>query len=208
MIHANQFGTTPLLALLLAALAACASHSPRMAAPEAAPPDIHESDDASYDWKGLLIAPFGSRLKAVPLELHETFLFRDEARGASPADDAECYAADAPAPRFLGRIPEEYLLCFRQDRLSRIRASVRLDGADAAGIFDAACMRWSRNGVTAGAYAPASEPQSSGTCEGRDGAVRFSARLEQEAERETSATSATPESEMTLTMVLDGVSDP
>ena len=38
----------------------------------------------------------------------------------------ECYAADTPAPRFVGRTPDEYLLCFKQDRLSRIQASVRL----------------------------------------------------------------------------------
>ena len=51
--------------------------------------------DASYDWHVLLVAPFGSVLKDIPLTLHEVLLFRDEAHGAAAADDAECYAADA-----------------------------------------------------------------------------------------------------------------
>ncbi len=57
---------------------------------------------------------------------------------------AECYAADAPAPRFLGRTPDEYLLCFKQDRLSRIQAAVLLPAAEADGVFAAACAAWAR----------------------------------------------------------------
>src|ERR1700691_2935745 len=109
-----------LLAALLAALAACHSSSPRVTKQSAAPPpSTHEPEDATYDWHGLLIAPFGSLLKDVPLTLHEVLLFRDEAQSTSAADDAECYAAATPAPRFVGRTPDEFLLCFKQDRLSR-----------------------------------------------------------------------------------------
>src|SRR5271170_7810382 len=79
-------------------LAGCHAPSSRATAPEHAPPPIpHEPEDASYDWRVLLIAPFGSVLKEIPLTLHEVLLFRDKAHGAQ-ADDAaaadyECYAA-------------------------------------------------------------------------------------------------------------------
>ena len=84
--------------------------------------------DASYDWHVLLIAPFGSVLKDVPVTLHEVLLFRDEAETRRRrGDDAECYAPDQRRRRsFVGHTPDEYLLCFKQDRLSRIQASVRL----------------------------------------------------------------------------------
>src|SRR3984885_6597252 len=132
-----------LLAALLAALAGCGAPAPRGAAPDRTPPpNTPEVQDASYDWHGLLIAPFGSVLKDIPLTLHEVLLFRDEAHGAAAADDGECYAADTPAPRFLGRTPEEYLLCFKQDRLARIQASVRLASAEAPEVFATACAGW------------------------------------------------------------------
>src|ERR1700730_10468145 len=87
---------------LLAPIAACPPPSPRVAAPDRPPPPppAHEPADASYDWHGLLIAPFGSVLKDVPVALHEVLLFRDEAQhGGASADnassaDAECYATD------------------------------------------------------------------------------------------------------------------
>jgi len=156
---------------LLGALVACRAPSPRTAAPDRVPPPpaAHELGDASYDWRGLLIAPFGSVLKDIPVALHEVLLFRDDAHGnAAPGNaapgsagadaaavDAECYAADAPAPRFVGRIPEEYLLCFKQDRLSRIQASVRVPAAQAAEVFAAACTGWLKNAAsTPGAEAP------------------------------------------------------
>src|SRR5271154_5888132 len=107
-----------LSAALLAALAACGTPAPRGATPDrTTTPNTHEPEDASYDWPGLLIAPFGSVLKDIPLTLHEVLLFRDEAHDGTAVEDAECYAADTPAPRFLGRTPPEYLLCFKQDRL-------------------------------------------------------------------------------------------
>src|ERR1700674_276539 len=102
-----------LLAALLSTLVACHTLSPRVRVPDRAPPPpyMHEPDDGSYDWHGLVIAPFGSVLKDIPVALHEVLLFRDETHGTSTADDAatleaECYAADAPAPRFIGRTPD------------------------------------------------------------------------------------------------------
>src|SRR5258708_1712002 len=73
-----------LSAALLAALVACRAPSPRAAPPDRAPPPpaTHEPGDASYDCHGLLIAPFGSVLKDIPLALHEVLLFRDDAHGS------------------------------------------------------------------------------------------------------------------------------
>src|ERR1700685_3658498 len=103
-------------------VAACAASKHEIAPPPAKPPPL----DASYDWHVLLIAAFGSVLKDVPATLHEVLLFRDETRGAAATDEWECYAVDSKPPRFIARAPAEYLLCFKQDRLSRIEATVRL----------------------------------------------------------------------------------
>jgi hypothetical protein len=166
----TRAGVAALLAALLTAIAACHAPAQRAAPPAAAPPAV------TYDWHSLLSAPFGSVLKEAPLKLHEVLLFRDEASGAAPAEgaaaDAECYAADAPAPTFLGRAPDEYLLCFKQDRLSRIQASVRLPPDQAPGVFAAACAQWLKD---------AAPPPASAACEGRDDAIHFSLRLEEEA---------------------------
>jgi hypothetical protein len=141
-----------LSAVMLATLVACHTASTRVTAPDRAPPPVtHPLDEGPYDWHGLLIAPFGSVLKDIPVALHEVLLFRDEAHGSAAADeaaaDAECYAA--PAPRFVGRTPNEYLLCFKQDRLSRVQASLRLTTAEASDVFAAACASWLRNAAPA-----------------------------------------------------------
>ncbi len=184
-----------LAAALLAAVAGCRAPSPHAAAPippakaAAVLPDSPERGDVSYDWHGLLIAPFGSVLKDIPVALHEVLLFRDDAHAGDAGgagDDAECYASDTPAPRFVGRVPEEYVLCFRQDRLARIQASVRLTAAEAPEIFAAACAGWLRKAAQTGtgptgaapnAGEPGVQAQSAGDCEGREGAIRFSAHL-------------------------------
>jgi hypothetical protein len=206
---------TLLSAALLAALAACGTPASRVAAPDrTTPPNAHEPEDASYDWHGLLIAPFGSVLKDIPLTLHEVLLFRDEAHGAAAADDAECYAATTPAPRFVGRTPDEYLLCFKQDRLSRIQASVRLTAERAPEIYAAACALWSRNAASARAAraatpsAGASDPeaqsaQSAVDCQGRDGTIHYRGRLGEEAGR-----AEIPQTETTLSITLDSAPSP
>jgi len=166
-------------------------------------------------------------LKDIPVALHEVLLFRDDAHGnAAPGNaaqgsagadaaavDAECYAADAPAPRFVGRIPDEYLLCFKQDRLSRIQASVRVPAAQAAEVFAAACTGWLKNAAsTPGAEAPgvgtpgvgaSAEAPSAGACEGRDGAIHFRGRLEEEPGR-----AETPQPESVLSITLDSAPYP
>jgi hypothetical protein len=227
-----------LSAALLAPMVACHTPSPRVSAPDRTPPApaAQVPADASYDWHGLLIAPFGSVLKDIPGALHEVLLFRDEAHGNAAADnaaaaDAECYASDAPAPRFVGRVPDEYLLCFRQDRLSRIQASVRLTAAEASEVFAAACAGWLKNAAPSaepqatpnvvasgaeknaaasaeapaapGAKSPRAEVPSAGACEGRDGAVRFRGRLEEEADR-----AQMPQTETILSITLDSAPTP
>jgi hypothetical protein len=212
---------------MLAPLVACHTSSPRVTAPDRTPPApaAPETADGSYDWHVLLIAPFGSVLKDIPAGLHEVLLFRDEAHGGAAADnasaaDAECYATDASAPRFVGRISEEYLLCFRQDRLSRIRASVRLTAAEAPQVFAAACAGWLQKAApstpgaetprpetprteTPRAESPPAEARSTGGCEGRDGAIVFRGRLEQEPGQ-----TDLPQPESVLSIILDGAPNP
>jgi hypothetical protein len=217
-----------LSAALLAPVVACHTSSPRVTAPGRAPPppSAQLPADASYDWHGLLIAPFGSVLKDIPAALHEVLLFRDEAQhGGALADnasaaDAECYATDAPAPRFVGRVPDEYLLCFRQDRLSRIQASVRLTAAEASEVFAAACADWLKNAAlknslpnnaapaAPGIEAPGVHVQSGAApigsaCEGRDGAIRFRGRLEEEP-----GDAGMPHAEAALSIILDSAPNP
>jgi hypothetical protein len=190
-----------LCAALPLALAGCRAPAPRAGAPDRSLPlpAAHELELGADDWHGLVIAPFGSVLKDVPMALHEVLLFRDDGAADNTPSASECYAADAPAPRFLGRTPDEYVLCFKQDRLSRIQAAVLLPAAEADGVFAAACAAWLRN---AGAVAPGTATQGAAApgadataCEGRDGAIRFRGRLEQEAES-------------TLSIILDDAADP
>jgi hypothetical protein len=232
----RRIGRIALSAILLATLVACRATSPRTAAPDriAPPPANQEPADPTYDWHGLLIAPFGSVLKDIPVALHEVLLFRDDAHGSAAtgniaatnvaagnaaadaaAVDAECYAADAPAPRFVGRIPEEYLLCFNQGRLSRIQASVRMTAAQAPEVFAAACAGWLKNaasttgaeapgaGTPGAAVSPSAETPSAGACEGRDSAIHFRGRLEEEPGR-----AETPQSESVLSITLDSAPYP
>jgi hypothetical protein len=198
MIGANKV-TALLFAALLAVLAACRAPAPRAAPDRApAPPDTHEPEDGSYDWHGLIIAPFGSALKEIPATLHEVLLFREAQPSTAAAEEAECYAADAPAPRFVGRIPEEYLLCFKHDRLSRIQASVPLPAAEAADVFAAACAGWLKHAApsTADAAALPDAAPTGAACDGSDAEIRFSARLEEDA------------GQTVLSMALDSVPDP
>jgi hypothetical protein len=157
------------LALIAAAtLAGCAASTPKpavTASPVKVPPD------ASYDWHVLLLAPFGSVLQDIPLTMHEVFLFH-EAKSGSAADEAECFAVDTTPPRFVDRLPDEYTLCFKHDRLARVEVMVRLPLDHSAEIFADACGVWTKQ-----AHAPGAK-----LCEGSDGAVAFSGRLEDEPE--------------------------
>src|ERR1700728_1394427 len=218
---------------LLAALAGCRAPAPHAAAPEHAqtpPPAARPPEDGSYDWHVLVVARCGSVLKEIPLARHEVLLFRDEAHGATAADDAECYASDKAAPRFVGRTPDEYLLCFKEDHLARIQASVRLKTAEAPEVFATACAVWLKNAAraTTGAAAPSTTTPAAGapptevqntavqgadTCKGRDGAIRFSAGLGEEAGRAEIPRAETPPAETsptetTLSIILDSIPAP
>lgn len=157
-------------------LAACAASKQEIAPPPAKPPAI----DASYDWHVLLIAPFGSVLKDIPLALHEVLVFRDEEHSASPADDPECYAANGAAPHFMTHSPSSYLLCFNHGKLSRIEATVRLPQNESAQIVADACALWTKN-----AQAPsAAASDGAAACEGADGGIAFAAHIEREPNEE------------------------
>ena len=165
-------------------LAACAASKHEVAPPTPSPPPPL---DASYDWHVLLIAPFGSVLKDIPMSVHEVLLFRDEEHSASPADDAECYALPmGSGPRFIARSPSLYLLCFKHGRLARIEASVRLpERVCSEQIFTDACALWTKNAY-AGAEASDSAKASDNAeaCGGADGGIAFGAHIEQEPNEE------------------------
>lgn len=193
---------------LLLVLAACAG-APKNPVPPAAAPAAPVLD-ASYDWHGLLLLPFGSVVKDAPFPLHEVLMFRDAAHAAQ-SDDAECYAAERTPPRFLKQTPSDYLLCYKHDHLARVQATVNLPPEEAAQIFSDACGLWQRNtgaaqtgagqppvapvagaaasGEGAGAQvaanaAPATAtPPGSNACEGRDGTIDYSSRLEENPDR-------------------------
>ena len=161
-------------------LAACAASQPKpVAAPVPAPVPL----DASYDWHVLLVAPFGSVLKDVPFTLHEVFLFRDEAARATPVGELECYAVDGARPRFVARSPSPYLLCFKQDRLTRIEATVQLPAGEAERIFADACGLWLKKPLATTAE-----------CAGSDGGITFAGHFENE-----------PDESAQLTIQLDAV---
>jgi hypothetical protein len=203
---------------LLLMLAACASVPKNPAPPPAAAPAVPVFD-ASYDWHGLLLLPFGTVLKDAPFALHEVLMFRDAAHAAQ-GDDAECYAMEPTPPRFLKQTPSEYLLCYKHDRLARVQATVNLPKADAAQILSDACGLWQRNAgavqagavqagaAQAGASPPPAEAAASGegaaaqagsnSCEGREGPVGYSSRLEQNTEQADTA----------LTIRLDTLAQP
>jgi hypothetical protein len=122
----------------------------------------------------------------------------------------------------MGRTPDEYLLCFKQDRLLRIQAAVGLTTAEAPEVFATACAGWLKNANPAAAPTPnpaASNTAASNTaaptarhCEGRDGAVRFSAHLEEDpagAELpRAEPPRAEPPAETTLSIILDSAPAP
>ena len=162
----------------LAALAACTSASTTRAPTPGTSPTAGAAAplDASYDWHGLVLIPFGTVLKESPIPLHEVLLFHDETQ-PTPEVGKDCFTVDGAPPRLVGRPTEEYRLCFSHDRLDRIEASVGLGADEAATVFTRACSLWLKN--------PA-PPAGGDSCSGRDGAVAFSAhwgRLPGEAAR-------------------------
>jgi hypothetical protein len=141
----------------------------RSATPLVAPAQNDAAADASFDWHPLVVAPFGTRLVDSPIRLHEVLLFHDESLGSADIESKDCYAVEGTPPTFVGRPPDEYLMCFEHDRLDRIDASVRIPAAAAVGVFGRACALWMRNAKPL--------PARDNVCEGRDGDTAFSARL-------------------------------
>jgi hypothetical protein len=195
-------------------LAACAASKPQIAPPPPPPPPL----DASYDWHVLLIAPFGSVLKDIPLAVHEVLVFRDEAHSESPAGDPECYAVSGTGPRFLTRSPSSYLLCFNRGKLSRIEATVRLPEKESAQVVADACALWTKNAHAPNTAASAGPERAQGSevpersedsedskglegsaaCEGADGGIAFAAHIEREPnEEDTQLTVRLDASELT-----------
>jgi hypothetical protein len=166
-------------------LAACAASPPlagRMHGGEPAAAQVESVPDASEDWHGLMLAPFGTLLKESPVALHEVLLFHDESHGSAEAGK-DCYTVDRAPPRFVGREPEEYLLCFDHDRLNRIDVSVRLGKDEAAQVFARACTSWLKSSMPI--------PAVGNACEGRDGKVAFSAHLDSESDESTASVTMT-----------------
>ena len=176
-------------------LCACAS-APRPA-PRAGPngpPPAPERAGLAYDWRPLIVVPFGTLLKDMPLALDEVLVFRDAAGPAAPGSPAagapndpesgDCFSMDGVSPpQFLARRPDSYLLCFEHDRLRRIEASVHLAEAEAELLLGALCAQWLGR-----ARDTARTPDG---CAGREGAVEWRVR-----------TAQGPESSATLSITL------
>jgi predicted small lipoprotein YifL len=149
-------------ALALAALAACGTSGPK---PPAPPPPVPRAPTVSYDWQPLVLAPFDTLFHDMPIPLTEVIEFQEP--GDAPPGE-QCFRPKrgiAPPP-FLGRAPDDYLLCFVRDKLVRIEAAVRLPQAEAPAIFAAACEDWHATAATRTADA----------CEGSARDIAFSAR--------------------------------
>jgi len=69
-------------------------------------------------------------------------------------------------------LPDEYTLCFKHDRLTRIEVMVRLPLDPSAEIFADACRLWTKQ----------ARPPNPTLCEGSDAAALFSSRLEDDPE--------------------------
>jgi hypothetical protein len=145
---------------MCALLSACAAGPRPGSVPPPAPVAALPAADPAYDWHGLVSAPFGSLLKDAPGALHEVLQFQDESsRAKGEAEDQECYGSSAATPNFAGRKLDEYLLCFRHDKLVRIEATLRIGADQAAPLLSRTCAAWG------------------GSCQGREAAIEFSARL-------------------------------
>jgi len=133
--------------------------------------------DPSFDWRNLVVVPFGSDLRYMHASLHEVLFFRDDAGDDGKREPEDCYSSDEPSPRFVGHATDHYYQCFRNDRLTRIQAVVTLPNDEAPGLFAGLCDAWLKDGAPSSRGAP--------VCEGRDGGAAFSARLDSAADDAT-----------------------
>jgi hypothetical protein len=129
-----------------AGLGGCAASAPARSSLPATPPAAAPA--VSYDFAPLVLAPFGTNFKEVPVPLTEVLVFHQpDARRTN--DDADCFRPNVVVS-FLGRAPADHLLCFDHDRLKRIDASVVVPAADAPALFAAACADWRRGNAGGG----------------------------------------------------------
>ena len=167
--HAAAFVCTACVCGCASAPRPASSGGARPSAPAPAPANT----GPVYDWRPLIVVPFGTLLKDMPLALDEVLMFRDAAAAAASGISSEleigdCFSMDgASPPQFLGRRPDSYLLCFEHDRLRRIEASVQL--AKAEPMQGALCSQW-----LARAQDAARTPDG---CAGREGAVEWRVRI-------------------------------
>jgi hypothetical protein len=144
------------------------------------PPPTPESITPAFDWRALLVVPFGTLLKDMPLALDEVIMFRDAAGAAaceapSDAESGDCFSMDgASPPQILARRPDSYLLCFEHDRLRRIETSVHVAESESEPLLGALCAQWlGRARDTA---------RTADSCAGREGTVEWRARRAQGAD--------------------------
>ena len=164
-----------------ASLEGCAASAPARGSLAAPPPAAAPA--VSYDFTTLVLAPFGTNFKEVPVPLTEVLVFHQpDARRTN--DEADCFRPNVVVS-FLGHAPVDHLLCFDHDRLKRIDAAVALPAADAPAVFAAACADWRRGNPP---LAPAPD-----ACEGRRGDIAFSAHRTDGADSTTATVSITLE---------------
>ncbi len=163
--------------VLLLALSACSAVPP---APASAPVQMPAEaalagvSDPSFEWRSLIVVPFGSERQSLQSSLREVWLFRDDADAGGKSDAEDCYSPDSAAPRLVGRVADHYFLCFRNDRLNRIQAVVTLPNEAAADQFRKFC--------DAGLVEARPTADSALACEGGGSGAAFRARLEPAAE--------------------------
>ena len=89
--------------LCAAGVCGCASvpHPAASAGPSGPPPPTPQSAGPAYDWRPLMVVPFGTLLKDMPLALDEVLIFREAAdRGPADRGPADRGPADrGPADR-------------------------------------------------------------------------------------------------------------
>ena len=163
-----------------AAMAGC-TNAPGRAAPAAAAP-LPASADPYVDWHGLIAAPLDSTLKDLPFAVHELLQFSEETRAAGePSGGEECYRPGQGTPRFVDRELDDYVLCYRRDRLARIEADLHVETADADALFARYCDAWLENSTLVA--------RDGANCRGRAGQIAFDARLDEDRGESTTSMS-------------------
>jgi hypothetical protein len=136
----------------------------------------------------------------MPVPLSEVLQFHE---AGETSRGEECFKPkDMTPPAFLGHTPDDYLLCFAGDRLSRVEAAVHVAAPEAPNLFAAACGDWRRGAAPgagstgdakAGSTADATAGSMADACEGRDADVEFSAHLVDAAAAQADAGDAPPQ---------------